>query len=116
MNSTKPILVILVCLLLYSPLVVAQEPQPATTSRETNSREVTIIVQQQQLRFTAPTSAQEIRLEVFNRGGEMVYDSGLVSGPELSWALQNASGEAVPSGLYAYTLTVIEANAETPTL
>jgi len=115
----KQILVILVCLLFYTPLVVAQEPQPATISRDTRSRgsrEVTIIIQQQQLRFAAPTSAQEVRLEIFNQAGEMVYDSGIISGAELSWALQNTSGETVPSGLYAYTLTIKEPNSETPAL
>ncbi|HKQ79400.1 MAG TPA: hypothetical protein VJ810_37240 [Blastocatellia bacterium] len=119
MNSAKQILVILACLLLYAPLVVAQEPQPATISRDAlsrDSREVTIIIQQQQLRFAAPASAQEVRLEVFNQAGEMVYDSGLVSGAELSWTLRNLSGDAVPSGLYAYTLTVKDMNSETPTL
>jgi len=119
MNLTKRILVILVCLSLYAPLAAAQEPQSATISRETisrDSREVTVIIQQQQLRFAAPASAQEVRLEVFNQTGEMIYDSGLVSGSELSWALLNASGEAIPSGLYAYTLTVKEANSETPAL
>src|SRR5262245_57974199 len=116
MNSVKQILVILVYLLLYAPLAAAQEPQPATPSRNMSSRDVAIIIQQQQLRFTAPASAQEMRLEVLNQAGERVYDSGLVAGPELSWALQNASGEAVHSGLYAYSLSVREANAETPTL
>src|SRR5215470_16230177 len=111
MNSTKQILVILVCLFLYATVVVAQERQPAMPSRD--QREVTIIIQQQQLRFSAPASAQEVRLEVFNKNGESVYDSGLVSGPEISWGLQNANGEAVPGGLYSYTLTVKEAGSET---
>ena len=115
MNSTKQILVILVCLLFYAPFVVAQEPQPASISRDSISREVTIIIQQQLLRFAAPASAQEVRLEVFNQAAGLVYDSGVVTGHELSWALRNASGEAVPSGLYAYTLAVKEANSETPT-
>ncbi len=104
MNSTKQILLILVCLSLYAPLVVAQESQPATISRETtsqDSREVTIIIQQQQLRFAAPASAQEVRLEVFNQAGEIIYDSGFVSGSELSWSLLNWNGVSIPSGLYA---------------
>jgi hypothetical protein len=116
MNSMKQILAILVCLSVYATLVVAQEPQLARPSRDTTSRDVTIIIQQQQLRFAAPTSVQEIRLEVFNQAGETVYDSGLVTGQELSWALQNSGGEALPSGLYAYTLTIREANSETPAL
>ncbi len=119
MNSTKQILVTLVCLLICALPVIAQEPQRAPVSRETisrDSKEVTIIIQQQQLRFAAPASAQELRLEVFNQAGETVYDSGQVSGAELSWALHNTSGEAVASGLYAYTLTFKEANSETPAL
>src|SRR5262249_37379125 len=62
MNLMKQILIILVCLAPYAPRVVAQEPQPVTPPRD--SREVAIIIQQQQLRFTAPASTQEIRLEV----------------------------------------------------
>ena len=119
MDSTKLILSILICSSLFITPVVAQEPQSASISRDSlsrDSREVTIIIQQHQLRFAAPASAQEVRLEVFNQAGEMVYDSGLVSGAELSWTLRNLSGEAVPSGLYAYTLTVKEMNSETPTL
>lgn len=115
MNLTKQILVVLVCLLLHAT-AVAQEPLLAKPSRDTSSRDVTIIIQQQQLRFAAPITAQELRLEVFNQGGEIIYDSGPIAGAELSWALQNANGEAVSSGLYAYTLTVKDANSETPTL
>ena len=115
MTLSKQILTILVCFLLRAT-ALAQAPQSAGPSRDTSSREVTIIIQQQQLRFSAPASTQEIRLEVFNKAGESVYDSGLVTGQELSWNLRNASGEDVPSGLYAYTLTVKEANAETPAL
>ncbi|HKQ79306.1 MAG TPA: hypothetical protein VJ810_36765 [Blastocatellia bacterium] len=119
MNSTKQILVTLVCLLLCAPFVIAQEAQPAPVSPETISRdsqEVTIIIQQEQLRFAAPTSAQELRLEVFNQAGEVIYDSGLVNGPELSWSLRSASGEAISGGLYAYTLWIKEAKSETPSL
>src|SRR5262249_29094997 len=113
MNSVKRILVILVCLLPYAT-VVAQERQSVMPSRGVASQEVTVIIQQRQIRFTAPASAQEVRLEVFDKAGESIYDSGPVSGAELTWALQNANGEAVASGLYAYALTVKEANAETP--
>lgn len=116
MNSTKHLLLSLICMTLFAPFVLAQEPQPAASSREVvsrDSRQVTIIIQQQQIRFTAPASAQEVRLEISNKAGEIVYDSGLAGGPELSWTLKNDSGEAVPSGLYAYTLTFKEGNAET---
>jgi hypothetical protein len=113
MNSVKRILVVLVCLLPYAT-VVAQERQSAMPSRGAAPPEVTVIIQQQQIRFTASASAQEIRLEVFDQAGERIYDSGPVSGTELTWALQKMDGEAVASGLYAYTFTVKEANVETP--
>ena len=115
MDSAKLILTILVYLLLYITPVVAQEPQSAKSSRDTSSGEgAVIIIQQQQLRFIAPASTQEVRLEVFNKAGESVYDSGQVAGAELSWDLRNASGGEIPSGLYAYTLTIKDAGPETP--
>src|SRR5262249_54629063 len=115
MNSTKQILSVVVWLSLCAPFVVAQDPQSATPSRDVASREgAVIIIQQRQLRFSAPVSTEELRLEVFNNAGELVYDSGLVTGAELSWALRNASGGEIPSGLYAYTLTIKEAGSETP--
>jgi hypothetical protein len=54
-----------------------------------------------------------MRLQIFDQTGEMIYDSGSISGPELDWPLRNANGEAVKSGLYAYTLSIKEAGAET---
>jgi hypothetical protein len=41
----------------------------------------------------------------------MVYDSGAVTEPELTWVLRQANGETVKSGLYAYTLSIKEAGA-----
>src|SRR5262245_3920861 len=75
-----------------------------------------IIIQSQQIRIAARSSVVEMQLQVFDQKGALVYDSGLLSGSELSWALQNANGEAIPSGLYAYALSVKEANAETSSL
>jgi hypothetical protein len=113
MNSTKQILSVLICFLLLAP-VVAQEPQPARPSRDAASGKVTIIIQQQQLRFAAPASTQEVRLEVFNKAGELVYDSGFVAGAELTWGLRNMGGAEISSGLYAYPLTIKDADSETP--
>src|SRR5262245_6294359 len=98
MISTKLILTILVCSLLYITPVAAQELQLSRPSRDASSLELTIIIKQQQLHFSTTFSAQEIRLEVFNKAGESVYDSGIVTGAELSWALLNASGGEIPSG------------------
>src|SRR5262249_23315589 len=116
MFTLKRPMIVIACALLLASTVAAQNLQQEARSAAAGSQSVTIIIERQQLRFAGPVSAQEVKLEVFNQAGEMVYDSGFVSGAELSWALRNTSGEAVPSGLYAYPLTVKDANSETPAL
>jgi hypothetical protein len=71
-----------------------------------------IIIQQEKVRFTAQKAVSEMQLQIFDQTGEMVYDSGAVTEQEINWALQTASGEAIKSGLYAYTLSIKEAGAE----
>jgi hypothetical protein len=99
---------LMLLMLTPTPAVRAQSPasQPAA------AQDVTIIIQQQQVRFTAQRAVEEIRLQVFNQTGETIYDSGVIAGPELNWPLHNANGEAVKSGLYAYTLSIKETGAE----
>ncbi|MGH9879600.1 MAG: hypothetical protein ACRD5H_18380, partial [Nitrososphaerales archaeon] len=82
---------------------MAQGLQQETRPSDDGAQSVTIIIERQRLRFAAPASAQEPRLEVFNQAGEMIYDSGFVSDPELSWALRADGGEAVAICLYAYS-------------
>ncbi len=116
MNSRKQILTVLACLLICASFAVAQEHHFTRSSRDTASRDVTVIIQQRQLHFAAQASALELGLEVYDNAGESVYDSRWVTGQELSWDLRNKSGEAVPSGLYVYTLTVKEAKVKAPTV
>src|SRR5262245_33775942 len=76
MESTKQILSVLVWLTLCAPFVAAQDTQSSKPSPEAASREVTIIIQQKQLRFSTPVPVEALRLEVFSKAGDMVYDSG----------------------------------------
>src|SRR5262245_54592626 len=119
MSFNKCFIPTLLIALLAGPMAQAQNPAPQAPGRQTvqpDVQDVQIIIQSQQVRITALSSVVEIQLQVFDKEGAMVYDSGLLSGSELSWTLQNASGEAIPSGLYEYKLSVKEANAETSTL
>jgi hypothetical protein len=77
------------------------------------AQDVTITIQQEQVRFTAQKTIAEMQLQVFDPAGQLVYDSGAVSEAELKWVLRQGSGETVKSGLYAYTLSVKGAGAET---
>lgn len=99
-------------------MLVAQAQTAPDTRQEAQAnnpiaQDVTIIIQQEQVRFTSPKTVAEMQLQVFDQAGQLVYDSGAVSESELKWVLRQSNGEAVKSGLYAYTLTVKEAGAET---
>ncbi|MEK7833385.1 MAG: hypothetical protein AAB401_20005 [Acidobacteriota bacterium] len=107
MRSTKHLLAILVCLLPCLPVVSAQDTQSAQTSSD-----VTIIIQQDNVRFTTQKLSAEIRLQVFNQASELVFDSGAIEATEVNWPLKAAGGESLKSGLYAYTLSIKEAGVE----
>src|SRR5262249_40189659 len=114
MKTISHLIVMLLSLSLYMPLIKAQPaPDKQQEAQKTNriAQDVLIIMQKEQVRFTAPSAVEEMRLEIFDQAGSLVYDSGAVTGPELTWVLRQADGEAVKSGLYAYTLSVKEAGA-----
>lgn len=113
MRSAKHLLAILICTLLCLPAVSAQalQQQPQSTAPD-----ITIIIQQDKVRFTAQKAIAEMRLQVFNQAGELVFDSGAVETTEVNWPLQTSnnngnSSETLKSGLYAYTLSTKEAGA-----
>lgn len=115
MFATKQLLAISLCSLLSLPAVPAQTTrQQETQSAATIAQDVTIIIQQEKVRFTAQKAVQEMRLQVFDQTGELIYDSGPLTEPELTWTLRNASGAGVKSGLYAYKLLLREAGADAP--
>src|SRR5262245_9812051 len=109
----KHIVVMLLCALLSAPAMQAQNPQRNGQADQPISQDVLIIIQQQQVRFTAQRAVEQMQLQVFNQTGELIFDSGLVKVNEINWPFQNANGEAVKSGLYAYTLSIKEAGTET---
>ena len=107
-------IVMLLSILLCAPLTQArpvQDRRQETQSANTIAQDVLIVIQQEKVRFTAPSAVAEMRLQVFDQSGQVVYDSGVVTESELTWVLRQADGETVKSGLYAYTLTVKEVSA-----
>ena len=106
MQTIKRYITALLIALLISPVVPAQTPQDG------KQQDVTIIIQQEKVRFAAQKAVAEMRLQIFDQTGQLVYDSGPLAEGELSWALQDGNGGALKSGLYAYTLSVKEAGAE----
>ncbi|MBL8166776.1 MAG: hypothetical protein JNJ50_01395 [Acidobacteria bacterium] len=108
MRSAKTVLALLLCLLLTVPGVSAQDKQshkPAT--------EIAIVVEQDAVRFVAQKPFAEMRLQVFDKTGEPVFDSGVVTESELRWAMETGNGAPLKSGLYRYQLSLKEPGAET---
>lgn len=110
MQTIKRFITTVLIALLIVPGTLAQNPPPAGQSP---APDVLIIIQQEKVRFTSQKAVQEMRLQIVDQTGELVYDSGPITEPELNWPLQNGNGEAIKSGLYNYTLSVKEAGAET---
>jgi len=116
MKTLKHFIVMLLCISLCVSLTQAQpapDKQQDTQTTKPIAQDVLIIIQQEQVRFTAQRAVAEMQLQIFDQAGQLVYDSGAVTGPELTWVLRQANGETVKSGLYAYTLSLKEAGAET---
>ena len=103
---------LLILLLLLSPFRAYSTPQDSP-SRPGASADVTIIMEQEQVRLTARTPVEYLQWQILDQAGEVLFDSGPVSGRELAWPFQNGAGDAVKSGLYAYRLTVKESGKET---
>jgi len=114
MKTIKHLIAMLLCISLCMSLTQAQPaPDKRQDAQTTNTiaQDVLIIIQQEQVRFTAQRAVAEMQLQIFDQAGQMVYDSGAVTGSELTWVLRQANGETVKSGLYAYTLSAKEAGA-----
>jgi len=112
MHTTKRFIAMLLCALLSAPATLAQNPQRNSQTDNAVSQDVLIIIQQQQVRFTAQSAVEWMQLQVFNQSGEPVFDSSPVAAGEIIWPFQNANGEAIKSGLYAYTLSIKEVGKE----
>lgn len=114
MKALTRFISLLLCLSLCASLTQAQPApgkQQEAQATKASAQDVLIIIQQEQVRFTAQKAVAEMQLQIFDQAGQLVDDSGAVTGPELTWVLRQANGEGVKSGLYAYTLSIKEAGA-----
>lgn len=103
MQTTKRLSALLLTVLLSLNATLAQLPQ-----RSAPPAEVQIILQPEQVRFTTPTNVEQMRLQVFDQNGALVFDSQPLAVNQLDWRWLGPDGNPVKSGLYAYTLTIKE--------
>lgn len=114
MKALTRFIALLLSIMLGAALIQAQtvsDKQLDAPAANTIAQDVLIIIQQEQVRFTSRSPGAEMQLRIFDQAGQLIHDSGTVTAAELIWVLRQANGEAVKSGLYAYTLAVKEAGA-----
>jgi hypothetical protein len=87
MKTITHFTVMLLSISLCMPLTQAQPaPDKRQDAQTTNAvaQDVLIVIQQEQVRFTAKRDVEEMRLQIFDQAGQMTYDSGAVTGSELT--------------------------------
>ena len=74
----------------------AQMPAPTVTGAASDQR----------VRFNAPASVVQIRLEVYDPAGEKRFDNEVRGGNVLDWHLQDGQAGRLPAGTYLCVVTV----------
>ncbi len=84
-------------------LIHAQE---ATTKAplEAQAGEVSVAIGNNQIRFSCHRAIEYQRLQIHDRNGEIVYDSGAVVEADLVWSLRDGNGDPLKGGLYAWSI------------
>jgi hypothetical protein len=104
MSTAKRYLTAAAAILLWANIVCAQEERPAssTSSRIT----VTASASADRLRFTAPSTVVQVRLEVYDANGVKLFDNEIRGGNVIDWRLQDGHAEPLSDGAYLCVVTV----------
>mgnify|MGYP006279109539 CR=1 FL=1 len=78
-----------------------------------DGNEIQAIRQGSQIQFKIANDAIEtMRTEIFNLGGQRLYDSGPTTGNSLQWPMTTEAGERVARGIYLYVIQAWGPNGE----
>jgi len=89
-------------ILLVVSIVVAQDQAPAS-GRSTTT--ITAAATDDRVRFTAPGTVVQMRLEVYNANGEKVFDNEIRGGNVIDWLLQDGQAKRLSDGSYLCVVT-----------
>ena len=96
----------LVLLLLAGVVVTFAQSEQAGKSPASADATVTVSISAKGVRFTAPGSIGQMRLEVFDAGGGSLYNSDFQPGNVRDWALEDNLGQRLADGSYLCAVTV----------
>src|SRR5262245_62024761 len=60
----------------------------------------------ERVRFTAPSSVVQVRLEIYNSAGRKLFDYEVRGGNVLDWQLQDGQAQPLPDDTYLCVVTV----------
>jgi hypothetical protein len=89
---------------MWASIVCAQEQNPASSTRSTIP--VTAAATADRVRFTAPTTVVEMRLEIYGANGVKLFDNENKGGNLIDWHLRDAQAERLSDGAYLCVVTV----------
>ena len=110
-NSSKKascFLFLVVVLTLAASAASAQIAQPDNNVEQAggqSSSTVTASATTERVRFTAPNTVVQLRLEVYDEAGQKLLDTEQRGGNVIDWHIQGGSGERVSDGVYLCVLT-----------
>ncbi len=93
-----------VWILCFISPAIGQDNGPANANR--SGLTVTASASSDHVRFTAPSSVVQIRLEVYNTRGKKVFDNEVRGGNLLDWHLQDGQADRLSDDTYLCVVTV----------
>src|SRR5207247_492467 len=87
-------------LMLILSLTPALAQNEVAKTNKTSAVAITASASGERVRFTAPSSAVQIRLEIYNSTGRKLFDNEVHGGNVLDWHLQDGQAEPLPDDSY----------------
>jgi hypothetical protein len=87
---------------LISLVLISAMSAPAQTPRMDT---VNVTAEPDKVHIAAQGDVSEMRIEVSDESGDVVFQSGAMTGPHLDWNMRDAQGERVSAGTYLVTVT-----------
>src|SRR5262249_5640556 len=95
-----------ISLLIGFSLLKPVTAQDHAASAQASADTVTASASGEHIRFTAPSSIVQIRLEVYNLAGRKLFDNEVRGGNVLDWQLRDGQAEPLADDTYLCVVTV----------
>src|SRR5215510_9414155 len=91
--------------LILSSIAASAQSETARVEKSSGAT-VTVSASGERVRFTAPESVVQIRLEIYSSSGKKVFDNEVRGGNVLDWHLQDGQAEPLADDAYLCVVTV----------